>query len=92
MSIFIRALKVIDHDGGMFELQIPDQPLTSDQQKVLETLFPNFGEQVYQLLQREALIDAVMTPAEITHHRERNEKTDSKYSEKTSLKKVAVSP
>ena len=61
----IKAKAVTDNGNGTFSVEIPAVPLTSDQHKVLDTLFPNLREAAFRLLNQEALLASLATESEI---------------------------
>lgn len=65
MAIHVRADEVIDNGNGTFTLLLPYQPLSDQDNKHLERLFPNLIEQAHNLLNREALLSSIATIAEV---------------------------
>jgi hypothetical protein len=65
IMIHIKALNVSDNGNGTFSIELPERPLSNDEQQLLERLFPNLGEEVFRLLNKESLLASLATPAEV---------------------------
>jgi hypothetical protein len=62
--ISVRATRVTDNGNGTFDLEMEGAQLTVEDRKILEQLFPNLTDKAYELLNKEALLNAIATPAE----------------------------
>lgn len=59
-SVRVRASRAIELSPGIWEITIPSAELTEAQRGVLKGLFPNTLDRVYQLLDREILINSII--------------------------------
>lgn len=62
MRMLIRALKVKQLSDGLFSITLPSRELSITEHQVLDELFPNLGHRVRELLDREAMLDAIVGP------------------------------
>ena len=56
----VTAKDVHKNDDGTFDLVIPSRMLHEEEIVVIESLFPNFGERVHELLTMEALFSNIV--------------------------------
>lgn len=84
--IYIRAEQVEDCGNGLFAIQLRTRPLTDEERAVIQNLFKYMSDQVFELLDKEALMDSIADPATIVPA-----ETDYKVKVKKQ-KKVSVSP
>ena len=61
----IKAEGVDDNGNGTFTLKLAGAAVSNEDTKVLARLFPNLGEAAYRLLNQEALLASLATPAEV---------------------------
>ena len=59
-TILIRAEDVVSRDNGTYAVQIETRALTSAERETINRLFPNTAELVHDLLDREALLGAIV--------------------------------
>ena len=60
MKLRIQAIEVHDNKDGTFSLVVPARPLHESEERVLGNLFPNLIDEAYILLQKEALLQAIV--------------------------------
>lgn len=59
-GVRVRALGIEPNGDGTFDIILPIAKLTGGAQEMIRELFPNTTEQVYELLNREVLISAIV--------------------------------
>lgn len=58
--LFVKVKATVDHNtGSIVTLSIPAHALTAVETETLDTLFPDFGEEVIKLLAKQALMNAI---------------------------------
>lgn len=63
--IYINAIQVEDCGNGLFAIHLPLRQVTEDERVTIARLFPNLSDKVYEVLEKEALIDSLADPAAI---------------------------
>jgi len=63
--MFIKALSVEQVGDGMYRLTIPSKDFTIEESLLLEKLFPHLREEAQVLLNKEAMLEAIPTMAEV---------------------------
>jgi hypothetical protein len=79
IHVNIAAQAVHDNGNGTFTIRLIGKPLSESEQKMLIALFPTLTEKAYDLLDKEVLLSALATEAQLTAPPKR-EKTISKSS------------
>lgn len=85
--IHIQANQVLTHGDGIFTIEIPVQELSPGTAKIIDELFPNTKDQVFDLLNREALL-ASIAPASLV--RVADEKRTAKQGYESPPEPIAV--
>lgn len=62
--IDIVAEEVINNLNGTFTIRIKGKRLSDEDRAILEKLYPNLCDEAYRLLNKEALLASLATPAE----------------------------
>ncbi len=66
MSIItVKAKAINDNKNGTFSIELEDKPLTQEQNKLLESLFPDVLDGAYALLNKQALLSAIASQSEV---------------------------
>lgn len=63
--VHIRATEVHDLKNGVFAIELSGRPLSGDEEKLLDSLFPNTSHLVHQVLLKERLLQALASESEI---------------------------
>jgi hypothetical protein len=78
--VHIKATAIHDNGNGTFAIYVPVRPVSEEQMKLLEELFPNLLEQVGKVLDKENLLAALASPSEVLAPKEnKNDEPDDTY-------------
>jgi len=65
VRVNLKAKNYTDNRNGTITIEVPARPITEEEQRMLEDLFPNLQDSVHKLLSQEALFGCVASTADM---------------------------